>query len=123
KKLFLEHSHATGMSGINEVIKKSANKILRDSRIAREAEIVEEFFSRIGSEGLAVYGKKETEQAVRSGAVEMLLVSEERMQEFEELMDITEKMGGRVKIISSDHESGERFLHLGGIGGLLRFRI
>ena len=123
KKIFIEHCHSLGITGINEVVRKCSARILRDSRIAKETELVEELFSRIYSEGLAVYGKKETEHAVKLGAVETLLVSEEKIPEFEKIMDLTEKMGGRVKIISSDHEAGERFLHLGGIAGFLRFRV
>jgi protein pelota len=123
KRIFLEHCHSTGKTGINEVIKRSANRILKESRIVREAEAVEILMERIQTEGLAVYGKKETKQAVDSGAVETLLVSEEKIKDFENLMDLTEKMRGSVRIISSDHEAGERFLSLGGIAGLLRFRV
>jgi protein pelota len=122
KRIFLEHCHSTGRTGINEVIKRSANRILKESRVVRESEIVEILMERIQIEGLAVYGKKETKEAVNSGAVETLLVSEDKIKDFEGLMDLTEKMRGSVRIISSDHESGERFLHLGGIGGLLRFK-
>jgi protein pelota len=123
KRIFLEHCHSTGRTGINEVIKRSANRILKESRIVRESEVVEILMERIQTEGLAVYGKKETKEAVNSGAVETLLISEDKIKDFESLMDLTEKMRGSVKIISSDHESGERFLHLGGIGGLLRFKV
>ena len=104
------------------MIKRSANRILKESRIAREAGLVETLMERIQSEGLAVYGKKETREAVEAGAVETLLVSEEKIKDFEPLMDLTEKMRGSVRIISPDHEAGDRFLHLGGIAGLLRFR-
>ncbi len=123
KKIFIEHSHSTGTTGINEVIKKSASSVLRDSRISQETALVEELMSRINRDGLAVYGKEETESAVNSGAVETLLISEDKIPEFESIMDLAEKTGAKIRIISSDHEAGERFLHLGGIAGLLRFRI
>ena len=32
-------------------------------------------------------------------------------------------MRTEIVIISSEHESGERFLAIGGIGGFLRFKI
>ncbi len=123
KKTFTEHAHSTGTAGINEVIKKSAARVLRESRIAQETALVEELMARINTDGLAVYGKNETEKAVNSGAVETLMISEDKIPDFENLMDLAEKTGAKVRIISSDHEAGERFLHLGGIGGFLRFKI
>ncbi|NIO21054.1 MAG: mRNA surveillance protein Pelota, partial [Candidatus Aenigmarchaeota archaeon] len=105
------------------VIKTSANRILKDTRIARETELVEKLLQEINKDGLAVYGKKETMKAVEYGAIETLLVSEESIPDFEEIMDKVEKQGGNIRIISSDHESGEKFLNLGGIAGFLRFKI
>jgi len=123
KRIFLEHTNSTGRAGIQEVIKTSANRILKDTRIARETGLVENLLQEINKDGLAVYGKKETMKAMEYRAIETLLVSEENIPDFEEMMDKVEKQGGNVKIISSEHESGEKFLHLGGIAGFLRFRI
>lgn len=123
KRIFIEHANSTGRAGIQEVIKTSANRILKDTRIARETELVEKLLEEIDKDNLAVYGRKETEKAIDYGAVDTLLVSEERVPDFEGMMDRTEKNRGKVRIISSDHESGEKFLHLGGIGGLLRFKV
>lgn len=123
KRMFIEHANSTGRTGIQEVIKMSANRILKDTRVARETELVEKLLEEIDKDSLAVYGKKETEKATDYGAVETLLVSEEKISEFEGLMDKAEKNGSSVRIISGEHESGEKFLHLGGIGGLLRFKI
>lgn len=123
KRIFLEHSNSTGRAGIQEVIKTSANRILKDTRIARETGLVERLLQEINKDGPAVYGKKETMKAVEYGAIETLLVSEESIPDFEETMDKVEKQGGNIRIISSDHESGEKFLSLGGIAGFLRFKI
>lgn len=121
--IILEHASYIGMPGIKEVVKTSANKILKETRIARETNLVEELLKRIKTDGLVVYGKKETLQAVNLGAVDTLLISLEKIPEFEKLMEQAEKFGGKVSIISSDHELGEQFLHLGGVAGFLRFRI
>ena len=123
RKIVLEHTHSTGRAGITELVKSSANRILRDTRIAREAEQVENLLQEINRDGLATYGRREVEAAVKLGAVETLLVSEEKLREFEGLMNEAEKKRGRVAIISSDHEAGERFLHLGGIGAILRYKV
>ena len=122
KKIILEHSSDIGRSGIQEVIKRSANTILKDTRISREAGFVEEFLKRINTKGLVVYGKKETEEAVAAGAVETLLVSTEKVKEHIKLLELAEKVKGQVVLITSDHPAGEQFLSLGGIGGFLRWK-
>ena len=57
------------------------------------------------------------------GAVETLLVSSEKIREFEKLMEAAEKLGTKISIITSDHTMGEQFSGLGGVAGLLRFRM
>lgn len=123
KRIFLEKASTTGITGVQEVLKTSMNRVLRESRIAQETELVEELLKRIDSEGLGVYGRKEVQDASKIGAVDTLLVSEEKVREFEKIMDIVESNKGRVIIISGEHESGEKLLHLGGLGALLRFRF
>ncbi len=121
--IILEYASSTGRSGVQEIIKHSGNRILKETRISKETGIVEKLLEEIAKDGLAVYGPKETEQAIKSGAVETLLVSEDKIKDFEPLMATAEKMKSRIFIISSEHESGEKFLNLGGIAGLLRFRM
>jgi protein pelota len=121
-RIMLEHANSTGINGIEEILKKSANRILKETRIAKESWYVNEIMKRMNTEGLVVYGPKETEKAIKMGAVETLLVSQEKVDEFEKLMEAEEKMAGNVVIIGSDHELGEQFLHLGGIAGFLRFK-
>jgi protein pelota len=123
RKATLEHTHSTGRAGVTELVKSSANRILKETRIAREAEQVENLLKEINKDGLATYGRKEVEFAVKTGAVETLLISEEKLREFEVIMNQAEKQRGRVAIISSDHEAGEKFLHLGGIGAILRYKV
>lgn len=122
-KIIVEHSSSTGINGVQEVVKKSANRILKETRVAKESKYVNEILKRIKTEGLVVYGAKETEKAVNLGAVETLFVSQERVRDFEKIMEAQEKLKGEIVIIGSDHELGEQFLHLGGIAGFLRFKM
>lgn len=122
KKCIVEHSSSTGISGVNEVIKKSASRILKETRIAKESSHVDELLKRIKKDGMVVYGPEETRKAISMGAVETLFVSQARLRESEDIMESQEKMRGEVVIIGDDHEMGERFLHLGGIAGFLRFK-
>ncbi len=122
-KVMLESASHTGINGINEVLKRSGDRILRETRIGRESEAVEEVLSRIKSDGLVEYGKAEVGKAIDMGAVEKLIVSRERISDYEHLMEKCERMRGAVRLVSADHQAGEQLLHLGGIAALLRFRI
>lgn len=119
----LERASHTGRTGVQEVIKRSANRVLARSRVSRETRLVEELLAEMARDGKAVYGKGETEKALGMGAVETLLVSEQKVAEFEPLMEKAEAQRGKIVIISTTHEAGERFLSLGGIAGLLRFKL
>ncbi len=121
-KCIHEGASHTGITGINEVMKKSGERILRDTRIGRESRLVEEVLSRIKRDGLVTYGKEEVKKAIEAGAAETLLVSREKIKEFENLMETAEKMKSSVRLITADHSAGEQFLHLGGLAALLRFR-
>ncbi|MEM2563942.1 MAG: mRNA surveillance protein Pelota, partial [Candidatus Bathyarchaeia archaeon] len=73
----------------------------------------------------------EVERAVSLGAVEEILVTDElirdssddEMLHLEELIRSVEDKGGRVRIISIEHEAGAKLKSLGGIAALLRFPI
>ncbi len=121
-KCVSEGASHTGITGINEIMKKSGERILRDTRIGRESWLVEEVLSRIKTDGLVAYGKDEVKKAVEIGAAETLIVSREKISGFENLMETAEKMKSSVRLITADHSAGEQFLHLGGIAALLRFR-
>jgi len=123
RKCMLEKCSHTGISGISEVIKRSGERLLRETRVAREAALVEEVLSRIKSGGLVTYGHAEVRKAVALGAVETLIVSREKIKDFEQIAGEAERMGGEVSFVTADHGPGEQFLHLGGIAALLRFRI
>ncbi len=118
-----ESASHTGITGINEVMRKSGDRILRDTRIGRESELVEEVLSRIKADGMVTYGKVEVRNALQSGACDTLIVSREKLSEFEDLMELAERMKSGVRLVTADHSAGEQFLHLGGIAAFLRFRL
>jgi len=121
-RISLEKVSETGRTGIQEVIRTSADRVLEGTRVSRETKAVERLLEEMGKEGMAVYGKKETQAAAAAGAIETLLVSEAMVRECEGMMDLAEKTGAEIMVISASHEAGERFLSLGGVGGILRYR-
>lgn len=122
-KIHLEHASSTGISGINEVLKSSADVIINKTRISEETKIIEKLLEEINKDGLVIYGKSETTDAVNAGAVKTLLISEIKVRENEALMDTIEKMQGDIFVIGDDHTAGEQFLRMGGIAGFLRYRL
>jgi protein pelota len=123
----LESTGAGGRSGIAEVLKKGLiEKMATEGRIAHEIRLVEDVLEKIGKSSKTVaYGKKEVNQAAQSGAAEIILVIDEMVKDrdIENLMDLVESMGGKVMIISSDHDAGKQLTSLGGIAALLRYGL
>lgn len=123
------HSVATsqaGMGGIQEALKGGlAEKALQDSRVALETRLVEQLLESVATEGLYAYGPEEVRTAVESGAVETLLVTDEasRTGEVEALMRGVEEARGRVIVVSTHHDAGQKLRSLGNLAALLRYRL
>ena len=121
----IKRASSVGRTGIYEVIRKGdLEDVYKESRISRELLLIEELCRRILKDE-AVYGIKSTEKAVEYGAVETLLLVDEMVREerYEKILEKGRSTGCEVFVISSEHEGGEKLQSLGGIAGLLRFRI
>lgn len=127
KKSILESTGAGGRAGIREVLQKGLlENMATEGRIAEEMRAMTEVLQEIGkSSNLVTYGKKEVEVAAQAGAVKQLLVIDELVREtdVEKIMNTTENLGGKVMVISSEHEGGKQLQALGGIAGLLRYGV
>lgn len=133
KKIILATCNSTGENGIDEVLRRPEVKAaLHEDRIAKEINLVEELLTEISKNNLAVYGVKETENAVNAGAVKTLLITDSLIQSSREknnyekidnMMKITDSMKGSVNIISSEHEGGKKLNGLGGIAAILRYKL
>jgi len=75
KILGLVSTSYTDEYGIKEAIEKSKD-LLKNASIIREKELVNEFLASVIKTGLAVYGEKETIDALNAGKVATLLLSE-----------------------------------------------
>jgi len=122
-----------GAAGVEEALRSGVlSKIALRSRIIAETELVDRVMARLGSQrGDVSYGLDAVEKAISFGAVEELLVldrflresGDEERRRVEDRMREAEGMGGKVSIISSEHEAGRKLMGLGGIAALLRFRV
>ena len=123
----------SGVAGIYEALRSGVLlKTMKHMRIIEETEVIEEVLKRLGKdERNIVYGFEETRGAAEVGAVETMVLadtmlrkaSDERRLLLEELMKNVEQKGGKVMIVSTEHEAGAKLTALGGIAALLRFPI
>ncbi len=133
KKSYFKKASTASKSGINELIKGGAIKSIRkESRLIKETELIMEFFLRLKKEKLIKYGYQDVNQALESGAGEVLLLSEELIKEYkekkefkkiEDVLHKAEQSNTKIGFISGTHELGERFHKMGGIALLLRYEI
>lgn len=122
-----------GVVGIHEAIRSGVlTKALKHIRVMEETRVVEEVLERLGKGGRDIkYGFNEVEKASKFGAVEKLVLadvalrnaSDEKRLALERLLKEVEEKGGKVIVISTEHEAGTQLLSLGGIVALLRFPI
>jgi protein pelota len=123
--------NSSGVAGIHEALRSGVlSKAIKHVRIAEEAELMEEVLKRLGMNRRDVsYGFADVENADMYGAIETLLVSDltlrslpdEKRLALEKIMNEVEAKNGKIVVISSEHEAGEKLQALGGIAALLRF--
>ncbi|MEM2123223.1 MAG: mRNA surveillance protein pelota [Candidatus Bathyarchaeia archaeon] len=119
-----------GIAGVYEALRSGVlEKLLRDSRIAEEVSAVEKLLARIGSEsGDFSYGLDQVAGDASSGAVEMLLITDSLLRSLdvrdkvEHVMRDVEEGRGKIMIISTEHEGGQKLSSLGGVAALLRYK-
>ena len=125
---------AGGDRGVHEVLQRDVLEQVRTAaRIGREATLVEELMERIGTEGAATYGIDHVAQAAEYGAVEQLLILDERLRteraggewetDVNDVIERVEQQGGDVVVVSNQFDPGRQLANLGGIAALLRYRI
>ena len=120
EKIITDSTFQTGEAGLQELLKKGLiEKLTKISRVTEETKAVEMLLEAMASNGKAVYGLENVKNAVESGLIRMLLVSDEKIRDYEEILDLADRMRVRIMVISSQHEAGEKLLGLGGIAGLL----
>ena len=123
----------SGRAGANEVLREGlAGSLLEDYAISKEIGLLEEAWKRISTNGAIAYGKDELDKALNEGAIETLLISADLIRDEEDSIngqtwqDWCQKLtefGGEMVQCSTDHDSGQQLLGMGGAIALLRFKI
>lgn len=126
---------AGGDRGVHEALKRGViEDIQEETRIAREAELLDELHERIASGAKAAYGPDAVAEAAEFGAVETLLVVDDRLRQernlegdweidVDEVVKSVEQQGGEVVVFSGEFNPGQQLSNLGGIAALLRYRL
>ncbi len=135
EKIQVVDTASVGDRGVHEVLKRGAvDRIQTETRISKEAEFIDELMERIAEGAKAAYGIEEVAQAAEYGAIETLLVLDERLRaeragEGDWVLDVNdvisdvERQGGDVTVFSHEFDPGQQLGNLGGIAALLRYRL
>jgi protein pelota len=123
--------HSSGVAGIHEALRSGIlTAAFRHARVAEETLAVEEVLKRLGADRRDVtYGFDDVEKANNYGAVETLLVTDaairglddQKRLALEAIMKSVEDKGGKIVVVSTEHEAGEKLQNLGGTAALLRY--
>lgn len=126
---------SVGDRGVHEVLKRGAvEDVQQQTRIAEEAELIDELMARIGEGTEVAYGPEEVAKAADYGAIDELLVLDERLRleragegdwdiDVDTIVETTEQKGGSVTVFSAEFAPGQQLSNLGGIAALLRYRL
>ena len=129
RRCVVENIGSHGRAGISEVMKRAeTKKIEEEVGSARDIRLMHQLLGEIGKEsGLASYGLKDVENAAQSGAVELLLINDDlfmgKRNKVDEIMQSVKSSRGAVHIVNSESEAGKQLTSLGGIAGILRYKI
>jgi protein pelota len=135
EKITTVDTSAVGDRGVHEVLKRGAvEEVQAETRIAEEAELVDDLTGRIAEGETAAYGAEQVAKAADFGAIEHLLVLDEALRrersgegewdvDVNQVIETTEQKGGEVTVFSSEFAPGQQLANLGEIAALLRYRL
>ena len=124
-----------GDRGVHEVLKRGAvDEVQTQTRISKEAELLDDLMEGIATGEKVAYGIDEVAEAADFGAVETLLVVDDRLRQerqgdgdwdvdVNEVIQTVERQGGEVTVFSGEFDPGQQLRNLGGIAALLRYRL
>jgi protein pelota len=133
KKIIQASCSSADNNGINEVLKRpETQEALKQDRISKELNLVEDLLKEISKDNLAAYGLKQTQEASDAGAIKILIITDSFIQKQREkenyekidlMLKTTESAKGEIHIISSEHDGGKKLDGLGGLGAILRYKL
>jgi protein pelota len=135
EKMTVVDTSSVGDRGVHEVLKRGAvDEVQTQTRISKEADLIDDLMEGIATGEKVAYGIEAVAEAAEFGAVETLLVLDERLREerqgqgdwdvdVNEVIQSVERQGGDVAVFSSEFDPGRQLKNLGGIAAILRYRL
>ncbi|GJC81161.1 protein dom34 [Colletotrichum liriopes] len=137
KEAIVIHTNSGHVHSLNEVLKSpEMGSKLKDFKFTKETKLMDQFFDRLRLEdGRAWYGASAVTKAVNEGAIGpgggVLIMNNSLFRssdiptrkKYVALVDKVKADGGEVRILSSDHESGQRLDMLGSVAAILSYPI
>jgi protein pelota len=124
-RVFTEGTGQSGMVGVQEAIKRGlVSRVVEGARVDLETGVVQQLLAGIGrGDGMVTYGTEQVLAAVRAGAAETVLVTDDVVREgpMVSLLEEAEALGSRVLVVSTTHDMGERLSRMGGVAALHRY--
>lgn len=126
---------SVGDRGVHEVLKRGAvEEVQKETRIAEESALIDDLMEGIAEGAKVAYGPESVAQAADFGAIEHLLVLDERLRieragdgewdiDVDAVIETAEQKGGEITVFSSEFDPGRQLANLGGIAALLRYRL
>lgn len=135
KQATVIHANSGHVHSLNEVLKSpEVLAKMKDMKFAKEALYVDQFFDLLKlDDGRAWYGTSAVQKAINDGAVGpgggVLLINNSLFRsedlatrkKYVSLVESVREGGGEARVLSSDHESGQRLKMLGDIAAILNY--
>jgi len=125
-KIRIEHSSTAERNAASELLKLGAiNRLMESQKMQDEFDALEGLKKSVAKDdGYAVYGPKEVQKAVESGAVAELFVLDEIARKdagSQKMIRAVRNAGGRIIIFNAQDEAGAEFKSFG-IAAMLRYK-
>ena len=110
--------------GLQELLEKSSDLLAQES-VIEEKELMQKFFTLLAKKPeLTTYGLEYVKEAIKMGAVDTAIVSEETESSVvEELEELAKEQGSELKIISTETREGVQLREIGKVAAILRFAV
>ncbi len=115
----------TDESGVRELVNQATDDI-KDVEAMEHRKYIQKFMKElVTNPGKVAYGLKEVEAAMKMGAVDRLLLSQNLDEDkLDEFLDNAELNGVKAEIVSDEFEEGNQlWIAFGGTAALLRYSI
>ena len=133
KNIVLATCSSVSKSAIDEVLRRPELAVVLQNVRAREHQVlIEQLLKEINTNNLAAYGLNSVTKAAEAGAIKEVLITdafiqkkreEEQYESIDILLKLIDSTDGKIHLLSSQDDSGKTVDGLGGIAGILRYKL